>query len=336
MDAARQLSALLATGLEGTSSLDETRAGAAHLAEVFALGVSSDDLDPDAETAISFFQKRLDATFLRPALVTKSREELFELWADQSGSAMRLMDGIFLALHEVSRMSDSEVLSKRLQHSDRRAIRDVASRFEGEEFGMGLADELRTSLELVELARAVFLRDPNELEDELEFVKLFHRGMLIWSLGVYLSISIADNPSSLLEECEPRPDLAGDALEFVGEGARLAGLGAALATGLEFLDDFFATKDQLAPSQRTAFVAFILKATAEVTRRFGSDVHFGIVEFVYPDEPDSWELHFVIDTSKEATVADAALDRLCEEWWDEAVTTLDVEIYPVIATIARD
>lgn len=318
MDAARTLSALELDGPSATPA-----------AEVIGLVVSSEHLDPGAAATVAFFRSRLQATFISPALETRSRDELLELWQMRGLSAMRLMDGIFLALHEARCISPATLLVKRLDHTDRVAINDGAEMLETL-FDATLAEKLRRSLDLVACAREIFRRQ-HEVGDDDDLATSFHQGMLIWAIGVHLIFSIVDRVSGLIQDTLPRRDLASDAIEFVGDGARMTGLAASVLVGLEILDES-APSDKLRRLYvNTPFVDFLLRSAIEVRRIFGSDVRFGLAEFAYPDEPGAWELHLVIDSRAAPDVADAALERLHDEWWDEAVAGLGVDIYPVIA-----
>lgn len=325
MDAAKTISALEVDGPSTT-----------RVAEVIGLSVSYADLDPGAAAAIEFFVARLRATFILPALATGSRDELMALWKNHASSAMWLMDGIFLALHEASRVASGDLLARRLVHSDRAAIRSCTQTLEAN-FDPALADLLRVSNELIECARGIVRQAIEDSDDDnplgeavAELINQFHRSVLIWTIGFHLVFAITDRMSSLIQDMLPRHDLVADAIEFVSGGARLAGFYASGILGLELVDEYPSVKLDAA-LERTDFIAFLLGAAIEVRRVFGPDVRFGLAEFDYPDEPGAWELHLVIDSREQPDVADVALERLREEWWDGAAAGLGIDVYPVVA-----
>ncbi|HFE46611.1 MAG TPA: hypothetical protein ENJ18_14140 [Nannocystis exedens] len=281
-----------------------------------------DDLDPGAKGAIGFFVGRLRETFVVPMLATDSREAFISLWSVEGGAALRLMDGVFLCLYEAQRASHSEVITKRLAYSDRQVIQASAQTIE-QHFDAALAGDLRLALTLVEEARAVLA----SLHPSLKLIKLFHQGLLVWALGNHLSIELAERFSSLVRDTELRSDLAADTVAFAEDGARMAGYFAAAAAGLRVMND---VSEHF---QSTPFVMFMLRATLQIKRVFGEQTRFAASEFVYPEDPEEWELHLVIDSPAAPQEAGEALDRLCDEWWDSAAAELDVDIYPVLGVV---
>lgn len=335
MTAAKDFSAILAnSALEGPSSAEALVVGA-QVAELMALGASLSDLDPDAAAGIRFLLGRIRTSFIIPALATASRDALLALWVEVAPPVLRLMDAVAVCLYEAGRATNSEVIFRRLEHADRSAVVDVAGVFE-QHVGGAAADELRRSLALIEAARARF-RDllGEHAELELLWVKGFHQGVLIWALGSHLCAQIADLQSSLAGVSPVRAGLAIDALEFVSEGAQLAGSLVAQLAGLGFAD--VELLEALRESSRkTELSQFLLDLTVKIPRVFGPDVRYSLGLFCYPDEPDVSELHLVIDTSAAPERACDLLDELCDNWWDAAIAPLDVDIFPVLGVIARE
>jgi hypothetical protein len=327
MEAADFAEWLTASGLEVPTGSEALFAGHA-FAEVFALGASIEDLDPRAAAGIEFLFERIRTTFTTPALATTSRKALHELWGARSLSVLRLMDAVVVCLHEASRAHSSTLIERRLEHSDRSTIAHLSGVFEARS-GPEVGRRLREAWSLTETARQMIERRAEDSSD-LGIVKLFHQGILIWALGVYLCTEAAERLTSLIEE-PLRTDFVHDAVEFAHVGARIAALPATVIAGLRLTSD-------TSPEWRQAwasigFASFMLQATEEIPRVFGPEVAFGLALFRYPDEPDTWELHVTIDTPVPAEQACELLDKLCDEWWDEAAAGFGFGVHPVLGTV---
>lgn len=319
---------LTASGLEGPTGPEALFAGQAY-AQIFALEASDADLDPRAAAGIEFLLDRIRISFTTPALATASREALFELWGERALSVMRLMDAVVVCLHEASQAHPSALIERRLEHADRSAIVRLSSVFE-ERSEHQVGKRLRDALSLVEGARRMIERRAEDFH-ELDIVRLFHRGILICALGVQLCAETAERLSSLVED-PIRSDFARDAVEFAHEGARVAALAAMFIAGLRLTPPTTELRQAWAS---TGFASFMLRATEEIPRVFGPDVRYQLELFRYPDEPEAWELHVTIDTPAAAEQACDQLDKLCDEWWDEAVVGFGFGVHPVLGAVDR-
>lgn len=335
---AKDFSELLASSaLEGPSSAEVLAVGT-HVAELMALGASLSDLDPDAAAGIRFLLGRIRASFTVPALATESRDALFALWAEVAQPVLRLMDAVAVCLYEAGKANSSDLIFRRLEHADRGAVVDVARVFE-QHADVSIGDELRRSLALVEAARARLRSLVTEPADQQWLlVKGFHQGVLIWLLGFQLCAEIAERKSSIVGEPPLRSGFATEALEFVSEGAQLAGYCVAVLAGLGISDSEPPEAAVRASSNKTDFMQFLLDVTVEIPRVFGSEVRYSLALFCYPDEPDASELHMVIDTDAAPERACELLDELCDSWWDTAVAPLDIDIdiFPVLGVVGRE
>lgn len=315
---------LTASGLEGPTAPEALFAGQA-FAQILALGASTEDLDPRAAGGVEFLLECIRTSFTVPALATESREALFELWGDRSLSVMRQMDAVIVLLHEASQVHPSALIERRLETGDRSAITGLSGVFEPP-----VGERLRDALSLVEGARRLIKQRAEEFSD-LQIAHLFHRGILVWLLGVHLCAEAAERLSSLVED-PLRSDFAGDAVEFAHEGARVAALAAMHNAGLRLTPPTTELRQAWAS---TGFAAFMLRATEEIPRVFGPKAHFELALFHYPDEPEAWELHVTIDTPAPAEQACDQLDQLCDEWWDEAAVGFGFGVHPVLGVIDR-
>jgi hypothetical protein len=320
---------LTASGLEGPSGAEALFA-CQTFAEVFALGASTADLDPRAAAGIEFLLERIRTSFTAPALATTSREALLELWSERSWSVLRLMDAIVVCLYEASQAHSSALIERRLEHGDRSAITGLSVEFE-QRSEQEVGERLRDALSSVEAARRLIKQRAGEFT-ELQVAKLFHRGILIWLLGVHLCAEAAERLSSLVED-PLRSDFARDAVEIALDGSRMAAVAAMLIAGLR-LPSAPTTEFRQAWASH-GFTSFMLRATEEIPRVFGRDVRFQLDFFRYPDEPDAWELHVIIDTSAPAADACELLDKLCDEWWDEATVGFGFGVHPVLGAVGR-
>jgi hypothetical protein len=320
---------LTASGLEGPTGPEALFAGQAY-AQVFALAASTADLDPGAAAGIQFLLDRIRTSFTTPALATTSRETLLELWREHGLSVLRRLDAVFVCLHEASRAHPSALIERRLEHADRSAIVRVIGVFE-ERSEREVSDRLREAVSLVEEARQTIERHTDDFHD-LAIVKLFHRGILIWVLGVHLCAETAERLSSLVED-PIRSDFARDAVEFAQEGARMAALAAMIIAGLGLTPPTTELRQAWAS---TGFASFMLRVTEEIPRVFGPDVHYQLELFRYPDEPEAWDLHVTIDTPVAAERACDLLDKLCDEWWDEAAVGFGFGVHPVLGVLDHE
>lgn len=323
MDAARTTSAFDLTRLEGLSRVDE-------LAQVIGLGAAldDDDIDERARGGIEFLLERLRSSFIAPALETRSRAAFFELWKARSLDALRQMDGVFQLLGEARLASASQTLPRRLALGDRQLVR-ASARVLGERFGLGLEGELALSLNMIEDARALFDELPAGHTVAPADGERYSQGVLMWAIGVHLCQAVAEQSSDLAGE-SPRSELGTNAVELASAGARLASFFAMGAAGFE-IDEGAETSEWPQLLQSTAFVALLLRTTREVLRAFEPGARLVLREFRYPNEPESRELHLTIVSEASATVADATLDRLCDEWWDDMAARLDVDIHLLVS-----
>ena len=323
---------MAASALEGPSSSEASVAGA-RVVRLIALGASMSELDPRALQGVDFLFDRIRAEFTTPALATESSEELLELWRQVSGSVLRLMDAVAVLLFEAGQANPSDVIFRRLERSDRHAFMSAASLFDERGSHVG-AEEIRRSITLVERARARLRERADQRGDEdldLLLIKGFHRGILVWTLGMLLCLGISDQLDGLVPETI-RPDLVDDAVEFATAGARMAAWFAAVIAGLGVLE-FASAPEVRSALEQTNFIAFLLQATTEVPRVFGGEVRYALTLFRYPDEPDAFEFHLVIDTHAPPNKACELLDELCDSWWDEAAAELEVEVFPVLGVL---
>jgi hypothetical protein len=150
-------------------------------------------------------------------------------------------------------------------------------------------------------------------------------------LGVHLCAEAAERLSSLIED-PLRSDFARNAVEFAIDGARTAALAAMIIAGLGLTPPTTELRQAWAS---TGFASFMLQVTEEIPRVFGPDVRYQLEFFRYPDEPDAWELHIIIDTPALAEQACDLLDQLCEEWWDEAAVGFGFGVHPVLGVVDR-
>lgn len=320
---------LTASGLEGPTGPEALIAGPA-FAQVFALGASTAELDPKAAAGIEFLLGCIRTSFTTPALATTSREAFYKLWRERALSVLRMMDAVFVCLHAASQAHPSALIERRLEHGDRSAIVRLSGFFE-EQSQHQVSERLREAVLVVEEARRTIERRADDFHD-LDIVKLFHRGILIWVLGVHLCAETAERLSSLVED-PLRSDFAHDAVEFAQEGARMAALAAMFIAGLRLAPPTIELRQAWA---NPGFASFMLRAIEEILRVFGPDVRYQLEVFRYPDELDAWELHVTIDTPAPAEQACNLLDQLCEEWWDEAVAGFGFGVHPVLGAVNRD
>ncbi|GEM_PF-6814711 len=295
------------------------------------LGASISDLDPGAAAGIEFLAQRIRTIFVTPALATPSSKDLLELWTDTSGPVLRLMDAVAVLLFEASQADASELILRRLQHSDR-TVSTSAARVFDEHGQQSEGEQIRLSLSLVENARASLRESLEQHRDEdpnlQGTVKAFHHGILVWSIGMFLCLEIAERLDTLVP-ISLRPDLMNDAAAFASGGARLAGWLTAVVAGLGVVE--FAPEPEVRTAlEQTSFVAFLLRVTTEVPRVFGPDARYSLALFRYPDEPDAFEFHLVIDTDVPPSTACEQLDELCDSWFDEAAAQIDIDIFPVL------
>jgi hypothetical protein len=316
---------LTASALEDPAGSDALDAGV-QLAEVLALGASVLHLDPRARDGIVFLASRNQTEFTLPALETDSPEALFSLWSEVGASVLRRMDAIAVLLHEAAQTSDSQVMSRRLEHGDNAAVAALARKLADEHTG----DRVRRTSVLISDARARLreLIEDSAADVELPLLRAFHRGVLVWAVGLGLCAEIAGHTS----DQRLRPGLIADAVDFVASGARLAGYFAAISAGLQVGDE---APDELQPFlSNDDAVAFLLRATNEIPRAFGPEARYRLEFFRYPDAPTESEYHVVIDSPLPVDEASARLDRLCDDWWDDAAASLDV--YAVLGVIEND
>ncbi|MCA9699689.1 MAG: hypothetical protein KC431_19340 [Myxococcales bacterium] len=336
MTVAESLKWLEATGLEGPTH-EQVLVGGARLAEVVVLGLQSmPELGEQAEAAMSFFFERIRTLYTRPAIATASMEGLEELWSTVSMRVLRLMDSITVTLYEAS---GSELTRNRLAQGDRHALMHLDRYLEGE------TDDLMRSLSLMEHAREYLRLFSDEAEqagrlldgDLLLSFKAVHQGELRWNLGVLLCVEIAESRSELtqLSSVQVMPHVTRWAAGDMKHGSILAALYVAEMRGLKLLDEHWWETEGANHQYLNDYgvVDFLLRATEEIRSAFGVGVRFALGPFVEPEDPDSFELHLVIETNAESERAIAQLDQLCETWWDDAATGLNVDIVPVLGVI---
>lgn len=317
----------MVTGLQGPKDTEALLVGD-RLAEVLALGASLEDLDPRAAAGIEFLCDRIRTCFTAPALASGSTEQFIQLWAEVSATVLRLVDVVVVCLHEATRAHPSKLIARRLDHADHAAVAKMSQVF-AEHSQPSVAERLQQAQSLIDAARLTLKQLPNDALT-VRWMKSFHVGILVWVLGVHLCGEAAVRLSGLVNDT--RPDFAQDAVEFANSGARLTGLTATVLAGLQLEATVVETRGVLT---NTAFVEFLLRITREIPRVFGPDAQYRLGLFRYPDEPEAWELHLTIDSPLEPERARDQLDRLYDEFWDEAAAAFDLAIYPVLGVIDR-
>lgn len=321
---------MTATALEDPPGPDALDAGV-QLAEVLALGASVADLDPRARQGIEFLVERIRAQFTTPALATESTDALASLWSEVGASVLRCMDAVAELLHEAAAASESALMSQRLEHRDKVAVAELSRRLADEQSG----ERIRRTSALIGDARAR-LRELIELTEDIDLrlLRAFRRAVLIWTVGFGLCVEIAERESGLVEE-RLRPDLIADAVELVESGARLAAYFAAAAAGLQIADTD--DPEEIRPLMTNLdAIAFLLHASQKIPEVFGPKVTTRLEFFRYPDAPEEYQWHVVIDSPLPRSEASDRLDTLCDRWWDAAVEELGLDLFPVLGVVDDD